>query len=349
MAVDLGFIERCEAWRLESRFFPSKVGGKPAWLDLKCIPDEEDLRCEYCKEPCLFLCQVYAPYEDNENAFHRTIFVFVCKKSGCCRSNENGNVKVFRSQLARVNEFYPPEPPVEQNDWRNDICVDQWVKTCYICGILAPHRCSKCKSVYYCCRAHQIYDWKHGHKESCDTTRKITKCNQLLFPEYEIIIEQEDTEDENNANDVSKEQEEIKKYETMLQEGEAGTLQHEDVQNELLSMANQTEDETFSKFCSITDKYPDQILRYNRGGDVLYISAENKIDEVPKCSECNGERQFEFQIMPQLLNFLELENTLKCIDWGILTVYTCVKSCIPKNGYIMEYIWKQDIDFDDTS
>ena len=121
MTVDLGFVEKCESWQLESRFFPSKVGGKPAWLDLKNIPGEKDLLCKYCREPCIFLCQIYAPYEDNEDAFHRTIFVFICKKVECSKLNENGNLKVFRSQLPRINEFYSSEPPVEQNDWRIDI------------------------------------------------------------------------------------------------------------------------------------------------------------------------------------------------------------------------------------
>lgn len=121
MTIDLGFAEQCESWRLESRFFPSKIGHRPSWLHLTNIPAEQDLLCEYCKEPCIFLCQVYAPYEENENAFHRTIFVFVCKKAECSRSNENGNLKVFRSQLTRVNEFYPAEPPVEQKDWETGI------------------------------------------------------------------------------------------------------------------------------------------------------------------------------------------------------------------------------------
>ncbi|XP_076247235.1 zinc finger protein RP-8 [Calliopsis andreniformis] len=344
MTVDLGFAEKCESWRLESRFFPSKVGGKPAWLNLKNIPGEKDLLCEYCKEPCIFLCQIYAPYEDGEAAFHRTIYVFVCRKPECYKLNENGNIKVFRSQLPRTNEFYPSEPPVEENDWRSDINVDQWTKTCHVCGIFAPNHCSKCKFVNYCCRAHQIYDWKHGHKESCATGQGTIKNNDILFPEYEIVIEAEETKEENDANDSDlEEKEEIKKYEKMIEKGEAGTFQNEDVQKELLSMANQKEDEVFCEFRLTSDKYPDQILRYNRGGKVLYISAENKVGEIPTCSDCNGERQFEFQIMPQLLNFLNFENALKCIDWGILAIFTCTKSCDPKNGYSMEYVWKQDI------
>lgn len=105
MPIDLGFVQTCESWRLTSRFFPSKVGGKPAWLDLKNIPGKSDLECEYCNDVCIFLCQIYAPYEENDDAFHRTIYIFICKNIDCCRPNQNGNLKVFRSQLSRVNTF----------------------------------------------------------------------------------------------------------------------------------------------------------------------------------------------------------------------------------------------------
>lgn len=141
--------------------------------------------------------------------------------------------------------------------------TNKWIKTCYTCGILAPNHCSKCKIVNYCCRAHQIYDWKHGHREICDGNQKIIRINKFLFPEYEIVMEREDKEDAHNSNDLIKEEEEIKKYETMVQKNEAGIFQNEDIQNELMNMANQQEDETFSKFLSTIKKYPDQILRFS--------------------------------------------------------------------------------------
>lgn len=47
--------------------------------------------------------------------------------------------------------------------------------------------------------------------------------------------------------------------------------------------------------------------------------------------------------MPQLLIHLKLENIFKSIDWGILAIYTCRKSCAPQSKYVQEYIWKQDI------
>lgn len=118
--IDIGFVDECEPWKLQSRFFPSKIGGKPAWLDLKNIPDTKQLACDYCKDPCVFLCQVYAPYEEDAKAFHRTLFVFVCKNPDCCKENCNGNVKVLRSQLERTNDFYSSEPPEEQ-EYKSEI------------------------------------------------------------------------------------------------------------------------------------------------------------------------------------------------------------------------------------
>jgi pre-rRNA-processing protein TSR4 len=41
-----GFLDKTDKWRLESRFFPSKVGGKPAWLDLLNLPPTEQLLCK---------------------------------------------------------------------------------------------------------------------------------------------------------------------------------------------------------------------------------------------------------------------------------------------------------------
>ncbi|EDS36241.1 pcdc2/rp-8 [Culex quinquefasciatus] len=57
-SVDLGFLEPCEEWLLANKFFRSKVGGKPAWLELKKLPAAKDLLCGVCGEPCVFLCQI---------------------------------------------------------------------------------------------------------------------------------------------------------------------------------------------------------------------------------------------------------------------------------------------------
>lgn len=87
--IDLGFAESCGKEWLTNAYFPSKLGGKPAWLHLADLPTTENLKCNKCNKQKSFLCQIYAPYDDEYN-FHRMIYVFVCRTESCYIPNENG-------------------------------------------------------------------------------------------------------------------------------------------------------------------------------------------------------------------------------------------------------------------
>jgi len=77
------------------------------------------------------------------------------------------------------------------------------------------------------------------------------------------VIESDDTAIESvEQNDSKSEQKEIEKYNAMIQDGKAGTFQNENVNDDLLQMANDEKDETFAEFRMKIDDYPDQILRY---------------------------------------------------------------------------------------
>eukprot|EP00943_MAST-04B_sp_MAST-4B-sp1_P000560 g560.t1 len=89
----------------------------------------------------------------------------------------------------------------------------------------------------------------------------------------------------------------------------------------------------------------DQILRYARWktGEELFFSDKNRpnvLETIPRCPSCGGSRAFEFQIMPQLLSFLNVEDIPGPgeIDWGGLYIYTCINSC---NDGDEEYLWYQ--------
>lgn len=126
---------------------------------------------------------------------------------------------------------------------------------------MAPSHCAKCKVVDYCSRTHQVYDWKNGHKDTCGIEENSN--NSFLFPEYEIVREREDfgKEKDIEQDDLESEQKEIEEYNTMIQHGKAGTLQDEDICDDLLQMAADEKDKTFAKFYTEIDNYPDQILR----------------------------------------------------------------------------------------
>eukprot|EP00397_Hematodinium_sp_SG-2012_P060143 GEMP01077940.1.p1 GENE.GEMP01077940.1~~GEMP01077940.1.p1 ORF type:complete len:307 (+),score=61.03 GEMP01077940.1:131-1051(+) len=110
METVLGFLEEEDAYLLQSRFFPSKAGGKPAWLIPRDFPSDADLRCDSCGHSLSFLLQISASRgDDDESCFHRIVLLFVCGK---CKDQ----VKVYRSKLPRENMFYSAEEPDDEND-----------------------------------------------------------------------------------------------------------------------------------------------------------------------------------------------------------------------------------------
>ncbi|KAM9233750.1 programmed cell death protein 2 isoform 2-T2 [Dugong dugon] len=82
--VELGFAEGAPVWRLRSALFPSKVGGRPAWLGEAGLPGPAALSCPRCGRPPAFLLQLYAPLPGRADAFHRGLFLFCCRDPSCC-------------------------------------------------------------------------------------------------------------------------------------------------------------------------------------------------------------------------------------------------------------------------
>ncbi len=169
-SVELGFVDDAEPVYLESHYFPSKVGGKPAWLALDKLPKTEELLCKVCGNPSAFLLQIYSPVEEQDRAFHRTLFIFTCKNPDCCKKNDAANFHVFRSQLPKKNKYFSDEPPSEKYDpSEKPPSAAQYGGLCALCGCPGTKTCAKCQSVSYCSKAHQVLDWKHGHKKACSS------------------------------------------------------------------------------------------------------------------------------------------------------------------------------------
>ncbi|XP_076257323.1 zinc finger protein RP-8 [Rhynchophorus ferrugineus] len=347
-SVELGFLEECESWKLESRMFPSKVGGKPAWLSLKTLPSAEQLKCNKCNCTMVFLCQIYAPYEDCDentdiwiNNFHRTVYVFICRNSNCNDRNTTENIAVFRNNIPRMNDFYSYDPPEEKPDTTFD--VRKFTSLCNACGISAEKRCSKCKIVFYCTREHQVIDWKNGHKEICLNQSELNNAetlSQILFSEWELI-----TETERIENEEFDEAKELQKFEELKIQGKTGTLENIS-EYELNNHASSEKDKVFLKFKKQISYYPEQVVRYSRGGNPLLIAKEPLPTSIPDCELCGGHRQFEFQIMPQMLSELKEQN----LDFGVILIYTCTSSCVGNsvNSYKKEFAFRQDVSLSDN-
>lgn len=77
---------------LKPENFPSMLGESPVWV----AKPPTSLNCGSCEKPMVFMLQVYAPIDGNEETYHRMIYVFACAKPKCARSGKE--VLVLRWQ-----------------------------------------------------------------------------------------------------------------------------------------------------------------------------------------------------------------------------------------------------------
>lgn len=90
-------------------------------------------------------------------------------------------------------------------------------------------------------------------------------------------------------------------------------------------------DAVFSRFMKKISLCPEQILRYCRGGEPLFVS-EPPADlarAVLPCGSCGGSRTFELQLMPALVSLLQrTDGSIEAeLEFGTVLVYTCRSSC----------------------
>lgn len=295
-----------------------------------------------------------------------------------CRS-----VKVFRSQLPRTNRFYSYEPPsAESSPTAKGVPVCTWCGTWK-----ATSRCGGCKQVRYCSRTHQLVHWRAGHDSFCRTVQaELASTNQQsdsaesstdavqkmvqgvltrvadvpqqpgvatavsdkLWPEMELIVGEEEDTSPSGAHSASTEAEKLlQDYESRRATNgeEFSATDMQDVEESSLDQQH------WAAFQARLARAPDQVLRYCRavGAKPLWPSLQDQPQDVdvPACLNCGGRRMFEFQLLPQLLYFLGVQNETDSdsLDWATIAVYTCAASCNKTDssceGYVEEFPWVQ--------
>lgn len=194
MTTEGAFVEETDK-PLDSRFFPNKIGGPPAWLDLKNLPSVSEILCDICSLPRHFLCQIYSPVEENDSAFHRSLFVFMCLSEKCFKQGSNKNFIVFRNQLPRYNSYYPAF--AEGIEQRTDItCSNFGTELCSICAIRGEVQCERCKENF--CSLHHL----KLHVKRCKSSGSKSQNHRSLLREFGLS----DPEDLSDSDDEPEEQ-----------------------------------------------------------------------------------------------------------------------------------------------
>ncbi|CDW77387.1 programmed cell death protein 2 [Stylonychia lemnae] len=329
-----------------------------AWLCPKDKTPEE--RCQYCGYYLQFLMQLYANSNDTSvSDYHRTLYVFTCLSPQCIGTQRS--VLIKRSMIKHDNphvQFADDELFEEvQNSYEQQL-IER--------GLInldeeeeeeqkeVPDKDKKLEFKEYMIinepedpEATQFY-----LKESQRIKNKQPKAKQEDDGDESDEDQLEDEFLKNQAN-ANKDQRQIdklvKKTLKAEEEDDENDYKHEGEEKDKIDDIEMKEFEKLiknnhSNYLQIPDHYklceivckadPEQVIRYvnNRDSGVpepLWMSDKNIIDQskVNPCEKCGKPRSFEFQIMPQLFNFI---GELVLVDWNTIVFYSCSNNaCFP--------------------
>ena len=356
---DLGFLEeRKDTTSLHAIYFPSKVGGKPEWLDPSVNP-KQMVEANETKRRMDFLLQIYAAndVEDslNTNAFHRTIYVFTSIDGD--KVFEKGKVRAVRSQLARVNEFYGTTPAprrgVRESD---DLRVEEMIREFEMKKRAIE---TKVKMALSGGNGSESKEEEEEMKMKMKMKTKTKNENEnTVYPEFEIVVEPESDADEASCSSMDSEGVVADTNDDDNKKTSANTNKKKKFQSigdeaitetdlkEIASGVIDSDAQRLATFSVKLAKFPDQVLRYcpAQNAKAMWPSKSLAPDDrnIPDCPRCRGKRRFEFQILPTIVSFIVPKESVELndssLDFGSIAVYTCSQSCALEGEYAEEYV-----------
>ncbi|KAI8574791.1 hypothetical protein RHMOL_Rhmol01G0381200 [Rhododendron molle] len=164
--------------------------------------------------------------------------------------------------------------------------------------------------------------------------RETSVASNIIWPEYEIINEDECEFEMETSEDIS--------YANSLV---SRSQMDETVKSLLDNFEGDDDRKSWASFQEHIARAPEQVLRYCRFERAKPLwpmsSGRPSKNDIPNCSYCGGPRGFEFQILPQLLYYFGVKNDVDSLDWATIVVYTCEASCEESGRYKEEFGWVQ--------
>ncbi|KAL9241479.1 hypothetical protein vseg_015589 [Gypsophila vaccaria] len=320
-----------------SDHYTTKLGGIPDWPFPESSLGPELRQCKSCRSDLCLIAQVYAPVNTADVKIEeRVIYVFGCTNVQC------GSWRAIRVQkpvkFEEPNSGYSEAScsaqsvsPASDSKWLDDLCSfnlgseDSGEEEDMSLEDLA--RALSEASV------HASGSAKKGTKRHVETFKKppplATKAKEvdrhsLVLPCFYICYQ----EDKTSAPAFLIGEVQVNNDDDNIQEElwEKEGYEYDKALNA---------DRTYLKFKKKVDGCPQQCIRYSFGGNPLV--ATGGAGDAGPCSLCGESRQYEMQLMPPLVYFLQeraigaQRELLDTWSWMTLMVFTCSKCCFQKS------------------
>ncbi|EDV23288.1 uncharacterized protein TRIADDRAFT_58416 [Trichoplax adhaerens] len=275
----------------------NKIGGRPNWMHNSNHPS-----CKLCNKTQMLMVQIYCPLTGS--SYHRTWSII---RSQVVEIKQD----VAKTKIENSSNIWSCSG---DDDWNDGNEGEREKNNLDIEAVLREDNKVDMETVIESANQVSI----HHQRNTIADVPFITPVILVVFDEPNI-----------SQKSFKYEQKLLQAYE---QQHGAVTEQitDDEVKMELYEKTSAKHgNRTFEKFMKRLQRYPKQVLRYNRGGSPLLMTAtETDIIAVPDCPRCSSKRVFEFQLMPTLIYELkEISPSSSVPEFGTVFVYTCDNSC----------------------
>ncbi|KAL4578030.1 hypothetical protein LXL04_014145 [Taraxacum kok-saghyz] len=300
--------DNCEA----ADHYTTKIGGLPDWPFP--FPDsiiKPHLTCDSCGQKLCLVAQIYAPISTKTE--ERVIYIFTCISTACeitrwralrVQKSNNDNQSLDDPCASPSTTKLQDDDPWAFDDDDDGLDLDDLCRALTQATTLAS--ASKTKK-----------DPIHKDKPSPISITRPIDDNTPVLPCFYIYTQEEKYLKDKNTPVVNI-KEKVINGDDEVWEGE--TYEYDRAVNA---------DRIYLKFKKRLDMYPDHCFRYSYGGGALLASSE--VRDPGRCLVCGEIRQYEMQLMPPLIYFLQeavKNQLLENWNWLSVIVYTCSKGCV---------------------
>ena len=306
LAIEDGPLPR----KLEVLSSITKIGGRATFM--QCLQEKHtgvlsSLRqaclCRRCGSQLFLLTQCYCPLRDGRN---RMMYVFACNDAQCAASGSDA----WRCFSIEINA----DDDVDEDEGGDDEEEE------------GADGAAKVAASWWAAQG----DWN-------------------AFPPLATYVAPEPdlgsvtaTGSPTSPSGATAEAEEMKKMEAINAES---SMPDADVKQlgEEIDLKDKPTDVAYNEFSYRVEKEPRQVLRYQRNGVPIFMNPDATIQlVVPPCAHCGGLRAMEMQVMPTAIYLLQVDKHLPKdgkqrlaagatlglgLDFGTVTVYTCMAGC----------------------
>ncbi|CAD6503125.1 BgTH12-02794 [Blumeria graminis f. sp. triticale] len=378
----------------------SHLGGQPQWIDPAIPPPVKFVRCEVCQDLMVLLLQLNADLPEYFPGHERRLYVWTCRRKTCKR--KKGSIRVLRG--VRTSKILVPAEQENVNADAQSIMQSTQAVTDLGEKLFGVNRAlgqtSNLPPPNPFTLSADVSSSNPFSTTKCDTSPgtpntviksyesipRLTKNFAELFSTSDELTKQESSPspetwpldlnfpaaypnfylvdaDYETLDAVKEPSDKIRGLE--LDEGGPSCSRAEDA-----NAFESTIDKTFQTFADRLAQNPEQVIRYEFGGQPLLYSKKDVVgkllssggaelakvsldssvsNRIPRCGLCNTERVFELQLTPQAIT--ELERGAYSIDdgmdWGTILIGVCRIDCNPHGvpsdavGYVEEWVGVQ--------